>query len=225
MISSSLTLLLVGVWGIVVGLDLVSVPQGLFARPLVAGTVAGWLAGDLAAGLVAGAVLELYALEFLPIGATRYPDFGVAAVVAGVAAAAVEPALRPAVAGLVGLPTALLGDWSLHRHRRRNAQSIQRRLARVTEGDATAIWELQRNALIRDAGRALALTVAGLLLACAIVWVPLADLPRAGWLSVAVVVGGAMAAGNGARRAAAGGRQQQWLVAGICVGLMVVLLQ
>ncbi len=225
MITEPLPLLLIGAWGILVGLDLVSIPQGLLSRPLVAGTVAGWLAGDLAAGLVAGAVLELYALEFLPIGATRYPDFGVAAVVAGVAAAAVEPALRPAIAGLVGLPTALLGDWSLVRHRRRNAQSIHRRLARVTDGDVTAIWELQRNALVRDAGRALALTVVGLLLATAVLLVPLADLPRHAWLSVAVIGGGAIAAGNGARRAAANRRQAQWLVGGLCLGCMVVLLR
>ena len=53
------SLLLLG-WGTVVALDLVSVPQAMFARPLVAGTVAGLLAGDVdgraAAGRAAGAV-------------------------------------------------------------------------------------------------------------------------------------------------------------------------
>ena len=43
-------LLLVG-WGTIVGLDLVSVPQALLSRPLVAGCVAGWVAGDVEAGL------------------------------------------------------------------------------------------------------------------------------------------------------------------------------
>jgi len=47
----------------VVGLDLVSVPQAMLSRPLVAGTVAGWLAGDLEAGLAVGVLLELFALD------------------------------------------------------------------------------------------------------------------------------------------------------------------
>ena len=34
------------VWGSLVGLDLVSVPQAMISRPLVAGTVAGWLASS-----------------------------------------------------------------------------------------------------------------------------------------------------------------------------------
>ena len=37
-------------WGTLVGLDLVSVPQAMISRPLVAGTVAGWLVGDVHAG-------------------------------------------------------------------------------------------------------------------------------------------------------------------------------
>ena len=39
--------LLLLVWGTLVALDLVSVPQAMLSRPLVAGTVAGWLAGDV----------------------------------------------------------------------------------------------------------------------------------------------------------------------------------
>src|SRR6185295_11510572 len=150
-------LLVVLIWGTLVGLDLVSVPQGLLSHPLVAGTITGVIVGNTPAGLVSGALLELYALEVLPIGATRYPDFGVAAVASGMVAASFDAALWPGVAGLVGLPTALLGGWSLHRLRRRNAISVQHRLARVANGEAKAIWELQRNGLIRDAGRALAL--------------------------------------------------------------------
>jgi mannose/fructose/N-acetylgalactosamine-specific phosphotransferase system component IIC len=54
-------------WGAVVGLDLVSVPQAMLSRPLVAGTVAGWLAGDLEAGLRVGVLLELFALDVLSL--------------------------------------------------------------------------------------------------------------------------------------------------------------
>ena len=41
-------------WGTLVALDLVSVPQAMIARPLVAGAVAGWLVGDVEAGLRVG---------------------------------------------------------------------------------------------------------------------------------------------------------------------------
>ena len=69
-------LLLLVLWGTIVALDLVSVPQAMLSRPLVAGAVAGWLAGDVEAGLRVGVVLELFALDVLPIGAVRYPDYG-----------------------------------------------------------------------------------------------------------------------------------------------------
>ena len=69
-------------WATLVGLDLASVLQGLFNRPLVAGAVAGAIIGDPEAGLRIGAALELFALDVLPIGASRYPDYGAATVAA-----------------------------------------------------------------------------------------------------------------------------------------------
>ena len=108
-------------WGTVVGLDLVSVPQGLLSRPLVAATVTGLLVGNITGGLMAGMVLELYALDVLPIGASRYPDYSVAAVAGGVAGALVTPTLAVGVAGLIGLPMAAVGGWTLQTLRRRNA--------------------------------------------------------------------------------------------------------
>jgi mannose/fructose/N-acetylgalactosamine-specific phosphotransferase system component IIC len=41
-------------WGTLVALDLVSVPQAMISRPVVAGTVAGALIGDFEAGLRVG---------------------------------------------------------------------------------------------------------------------------------------------------------------------------
>ncbi|MBA3761296.1 MAG: PTS sugar transporter subunit IIC, partial [Gemmatimonadales bacterium] len=78
-LSSQVVLSLL-VWGTLVGLDLVSVPQAMISRPLVAGTVAGWLVGDVEAGLRIGVVFELFALDVLPVGAVRYPDYGPATV-------------------------------------------------------------------------------------------------------------------------------------------------
>ena len=38
--------------------------------------------GDPGSGLTAGIILELFALEVLPVGAVRYPDYGPASVAA-----------------------------------------------------------------------------------------------------------------------------------------------
>ena len=77
-------------WGTIVGVDLVSAPQGLLSRPLVAAAVTGWLLGDVAAGLQVGLVLECFALDVLPVGAAKYPDYGPGAVGATLYAAARE---------------------------------------------------------------------------------------------------------------------------------------
>ena len=67
-------------WGLLVGLDLTTAPQIGLSRPIVAGAVAGLLVGDVQSGVVLGAVLELFALDFLPVGASKYPDYGIGAI-------------------------------------------------------------------------------------------------------------------------------------------------
>mgnify|MGYP001324393366 FL=1 len=59
------------VWGTLVGVDLVSAPQMMIARPFVAGTVAGLLLGDVETGLRVGVVFELFQFDVLPVGAVR----------------------------------------------------------------------------------------------------------------------------------------------------------
>lgn len=212
-------------WGTFVAVDLVTMPQGLFSRPLVAATIAGAIAGNLAAGLLAGIVLELYALDVLPIGASRYPDYGPAAVAAGAAAALAPGELVIGVAGLVGLPLAIVGGVSLHLHRRRNAISVARRLDRVSAGDARAIWELQRNGLGRDAARGLVLSLLGVALVMLISRVPWEEFPRAAMLNWATVAGGLAAVLGGALRSGGYGARRRWLGVGLATGLLVVLLQ
>ena len=75
------------VWGTLVGVDLVSLPQMMIARPLVAGTVAGAILGDIPTGLKLGVVFELLQYDILPVGAVRYPEYGPATVAAVVVAA------------------------------------------------------------------------------------------------------------------------------------------
>lgn len=210
-------------WGTIVAVDLVTVPQGLLSRPLVAATVAGWLAGDPAAGLLAGAVLELYALEVLPIGAARYPDYGAGAVAGGAAAALIPEASAIGMAGLIGLPLGLLGGWSIHLHRRRNARSVEANLARVDAGDARAIWDLQRNGLLRDARRGAILSAVGLLAVWLVHLIPWATIPRPELLDWAVLAGGLAAALGGAVRSAGTGARRRWLAIGLAAGLLVVL--
>lgn len=210
-------------WGTVVAVDLVTVPQGLLSRPLVAATVAGWMAGDVGAGLLAGAVLELYALEILPIGAARYPDYGPGAVAGGAAAALVPEASAIGVAGLVGLPLGLLGELSLHWHRRRTARSVQANLARVAAGDARAIWDLQRNGLLRDMRRGAILSAIGLAAAWLVHLVPWAAIEHRRLLDFAVLAGGLAAALGGAMRSAGTGARRRWLAVGLATGLLVVL--
>ncbi len=210
-------------WGAIVALDLVTLPQGLLARPLVAATLAGAMAGDVVAGMLAGAVLELYNLEVLPIGASRYPDYGPGAVAAG-AAAALIPAVGPlGIAGLVGLPLGLLGGWSIERHRRANARRVGDALERVAAGDARVIWYLQREGLWRDAARGLALAAAGLAVAWLMSLIDWSQVNHRDLLDWAVLAGGLTAGLGGAIRMAGTGSRRHWLGVGLLTGLVVAL--
>jgi len=213
------------VWCVIVTVDLVSAPQGLLSRPLVAASVAGLLVGNPAAGLLVGAALELYALDVLPIGAARYPDYGAAAATAAAAAAIVPQAPSLALAGLLGLPLAVLGGWTLHLHRRRSAQSIHRRLERVVAGEARAIWELQRNGLLRDAARGGVLGMVGLGAIAAAAAFPWSAFPRMELVGAATVAGGLAAALGGALRSGGQGARRRWFAVGMATGLLVVLSQ
>ena len=222
--TSASTLLALVTWSTVTGIDLAPVPQGLFSRPLVAATVAGAIVGNVSAGLLAGMVLELYALDVLPIGAARYPDFGAASVGAAVAAAMVPTELIPGIAGIVALPVAVFGGWTVQRLRRFNSVSVGRRLERVAAGDARAIWELQRNGFLRDGARSLALSIVALLVAAIVASVNWDAIARASLLSWATIAGGLIAAVGGALRSAGAGARRHWYAVGIATGIAVVLL-
>ncbi|MBA3498590.1 MAG: PTS sugar transporter subunit IIC, partial [Gemmatimonadales bacterium] len=184
------TIVLLLLWGTVVGLDLVSVPQAMLSRPLVVGTVAGWLAGDVQAGLRVGTVLELFALDVLPIGAVRYPDYGPATVVAAAVAAGAPWELGLGLSVGVGLVLAVLGGWSLQLVRRWNARAIQRRAAALAAGESGAIRRLQYGGLLRDAARGAVLTASGMMAGWVIArWVPLDRSTAVGLTLVAIGAG------------------------------------
>ncbi len=153
--------LLVLAAGTVAGVDLVSVPQAMLARPLVAGFLGGAAVGRPLAGLAMGALLELFAFETLPVGATRYPDWGPAAVAAGALAGLHGGPWNSAwQAGVVvvGLLGAWLGGLTMHLARRMSAAQLRRREAAVESGDPRALAALEWGGVARDAVRAAALT-------------------------------------------------------------------
>lgn len=101
----------VGLLGGLVGLDATSFPQFMFSRPLIAGTLAGLLFGQPAEGMLIGALIEIFDLGILPVGAARYPDSGTATVVAASAyASAPLHALDP---GLLLLAVMLGLAWEV----------------------------------------------------------------------------------------------------------------
>src|SRR5256712_10111099 len=94
--------LVVLAWGTLVGLDLISVPQMMIARPIVAGPVAGAILGDVATGLALGVVFELFLYDILLLRVARYPEYSPSTVAAVSAAQAGAGTLRPRLRGLGG---------------------------------------------------------------------------------------------------------------------------
>ncbi|HEU5171737.1 MAG TPA: PTS sugar transporter subunit IIC [Gemmatimonadales bacterium] len=217
-------LALVGVlaWGTLVALDLVSVAQTMIARPLVAGGVAGLLLGDVGAGLRVGALLELFALDVLPVGAARYPDHGPGTVAATVLAAGAPWELTLGLAGTLALVLALLGGWSLQLLRRGNARAIQQRAAALAAGESRAIRRLQYGGLARDALRGALLTALGVA-AAELVGRLHPDRATAAALTLVLIGAGLSAALGGALRSAGRGVRLRFLAAGLLAGAALAL--
>ncbi|HEU5218294.1 MAG TPA: PTS sugar transporter subunit IIC [Gemmatimonadales bacterium] len=223
MTEPSLTVL--ALWAVVVGLDLASVLQSLVNRPLVAGAVAGAILGDPGAGLRVGAALELFALDVLPIGASRYPDYG-AATVAAVLLAAHQPwviALGPSV--LLGLVLAHLGSWSVVVHRRVTAWALRRTAASLDRGEPGMAARVHLAGLIADLLRSGLLAMLGIGVALQIARVPRVDAATARALTIVAVAGGFVAAIGGAMRRAGTVRRIAWLAGGVALGVLGLALR
>lgn len=132
----------------IAGLDVVSFPQAMLSRPIVAATVGGALCGEATAGLVCGTALECLALEALPVGASRYNEWGSASVAAGaVAAIGAMASHLPAVgalivAVLIGILAAWFGGWTMVQHRRLIARVARPRLGKLATGDRGTVLGL-----------------------------------------------------------------------------------
>jgi len=142
-------LLPLGLLAGVLGLDVVSFAQVMISRPIVGATLAGSFLGAPVAGLICGAALECLALESLPVGASRYPEWGSASVVAGaIASRGVSGDMLPhpaafAVAVATGIATAWIGGISMVKHRQLIASFARPRLGQLAEGMRNTVVGLQ----------------------------------------------------------------------------------
>ncbi|HEV7993674.1 MAG TPA: PTS sugar transporter subunit IIC [Gemmatimonadaceae bacterium] len=215
--------------GGVLGLDVVCFPQMMISRPLVAATVGGAFVGDAGSGMLVGVSLELIALATLPFGASRYPEWGSAAVVGGAITAALhmEPAGTVTIGVLAGLATAWVGGWTLVKLREWNARLARRKRSALEHGSRGAVVGLQLAGLTSDFVRAMLLTVVayGLLFpvahAMAAVWSFDEHTSRAVTVSAACAV--AAAAAWTIFHSARGARW--YFAAGLVVGLLLLTMR
>jgi len=207
------------------GLDLASVVQGLLSRPLVVAALTGFAMGEIEGALRVGAVLELFALDVVPVGASRYPDFG-AATVAAVLYAAGTPwleSLGPAVG--LGLVLATAGGATIPVVRRWNARLVRAFAGRLEEGSPAAVDRLHLQCLLHDLARSA--SVSALFLVTAWLASRFGLYPGSAigpWLAGVAVAGGAWAAIHGALDAATSMARGRWLAGGVAVGVLMAVL-
>jgi mannose/fructose/N-acetylgalactosamine-specific phosphotransferase system component IIC len=225
-IQQILSLVPIAVLGGVVGLDVVSFPQAMISRPIVAATLGGAFVGNGTAGLLIGVVLELIALDTLPFGASKYPEWGSAGVTGGALFAAEAGqsygALPAAV--LAALLTASVSGWSMIVHRRMIARRLGRYRDRLEEGSRSALLSLHLWSMTMDLLRGALVTFVALLVLTPIVdaivaiWAPTPATSRAIVVAVAALV-----AAGALWKIFHSVRHAVWLfIGGLAAGLLLV---
>ncbi|HEU4747569.1 MAG TPA: PTS sugar transporter subunit IIC, partial [Gemmatimonadaceae bacterium] len=161
---SLLDALPIALLGALLGLDVVSFPQAMISRPVVAATLAGAFIGEPERGLLIGVVLELIALDTLPFGASRYPEWGSAGVVGGALYAAQPPGMYGALpaAILAALLTASISGWSMVVLRRSIAGKLTRSRDRIEDGSRDALLSLHLTGMSLDILRGGLVTLVGM---------------------------------------------------------------
>jgi PTS system mannose-specific IIC component len=161
---SGVDIVILALLGGVLGLDTVSFPQAMLSRPIVGATIAGAFMSDATAGLLAGATLELFAVDTLPFGASRYPEWGSAGVIGGTffAKAADFEAGRLTTSVLAALVVAWVGGWSMVQVRKLNARWARARHEAVASGSRGTVIGLQVSGLVADLFRGIILSAIGL---------------------------------------------------------------
>jgi mannose/fructose/N-acetylgalactosamine-specific phosphotransferase system component IIC len=200
----------------------------MISRPLVAGTLTGLLFGQPAEGAMVGAILEVFDLGILPVGAARYPDSGTATV-AAVAAYSSVPlhALDPGVlllAVIFGLAWETVTGTSTVWLRRLNERLVLS-TPRWHGRPGRALERLHLTSMLLDFLRAAVLAVGGaalgtvLLRALAGRWLLGSELAAAALtVATATVLGALMSVFGGWRE------RQRALLAGMICGSLLLLL-
>jgi len=195
---SLLEALPIALLGALLGLDVVSFPQAMVSRPIVAATLAGAFIGHPEAGLLIGVVLELIALDTLPFGASRYPEWGSAGVVGGALFAA-QPAGMPGALPaslLAALLTASISGWSMVVLRRIIATRLERTRDTIEAGSRDALLFLHLSGMTLDLLRAALVTTLGMIVfsplvrAIAVIWGSDSAPSRAVVVVIAAIVAG-----------------------------------
>ena len=184
--------------GGLLGLDVVSFPQAMISRPIVASTLAGTFIGHAEAGLLIGVVLELIALDTLPFGASRYPEWGSAGVVGGALFAAQARGMPGALPAsiLAALLTASISGWSMVVLRRIIARRLERTRDQIEDGSRDALLSLHLSGMTLDVLRGAIVTALAMLIfspivrAIVAVWGSESDYSRAVVVIVAATVAG-----------------------------------
>jgi PTS system mannose-specific IIC component len=196
----------------------------MLSRPLVAGTIAGVIVGDPAGGLMMGVLLEFFALDVLPVGASRYPDYGLGSVVAVAVVAGSPSWLSTGLGGALGLAVAYVGGLGAHLMRLQNGADLVRNAARLNAGDTRAIYGVHLRSLMRDFGRSVLVIVVGLAVAHLLkLYVPI-TLKGALYLRVVVVGAAISAVVSGTVRLTGRKVANQWFVFGLVGGIAGVFL-
>jgi mannose/fructose/N-acetylgalactosamine-specific phosphotransferase system component IIC len=211
-------------WGTMVGLDMASVGQVMISRPLVAGTVAGVILGDPVSGGTVGMILELFALDVLPVGSVRYPDYGLGAIAAATAAAGAPGVFGVGVAIAVGLVVAYVGEVGVVMIRRANSRDVRRHREELDAGRLRTVRDIHYRGLLRDVVRSSVVTLFGLGLAVAAYrWAPAT---RIGALLMTLVLIGTSlgAATSGMFRMVGQTTVVRWFGLGIVLGILFVVI-
>jgi mannose/fructose/N-acetylgalactosamine-specific phosphotransferase system component IIC len=214
--------------GALLGLDVVSFPQAMISRPIVAATLAGTFIGHSASGLLIGVVLEMIALDTLPFGASRYPEWGSAGVVGGALFAAQPTGMPGALPAslLAALLTASISGWSMVVLRRIIAARLERTRDRIEEGSRDALLSLHLSGMSLDLVRGALVTTLGM-----VIFSPLVRAIVAIWGSesaysrAVVVVTAAIVAGGALWKVFHSVRHVIWLfLGGLAVSTAVLVL-
>ena len=163
---SLLEALPIGLLGAVLGLDVVSFPQAMVSRPIVAATLGGAFIGNPPAGLLIGVVLEMIALDTLPFGASRDPEWGSAGVVGGSLFASQHAGMPGALPAslLAALLTASISGWSMVMLRRLIASRLERSRDQLEAGSRDALLSLHLSGMSLDLLRAALVTIVAMII-------------------------------------------------------------